>query len=130
MMVHVDHMIGRAIPVIAAGNIKEGRPGPSREPGIKSIDENAIGIVRINRKSLIVPVLVVIAHSAGGQGRSLRTAHERPGGAAIVRGPNSELAAIHTAAAAGVPVNGTDLGINDVRITRGYGDVDSTEVVD
>ncbi len=125
---------------VAARHVVEGRPRAGRQPHVEGTDEDAVGVVGVNRDGLVVPVLRVVAapgraHArarvgAGGEQRARRAGHVAPGGAAVGRGPDAELAAGGVAAAAVVVGgDGLHLRVDVVRVARRDGDVDAAELV-
>src|SRR5437762_8110435 len=127
MLVHVD---GAWVPAgITTGDIVPYCPGPGSKPHIKSVKENAVGVVRVHRDSLIVPVLRIIEATVT-ERTTLRAFHVSPAGAAICAGPCTKLATVGTAATAvAIPTDGLGLGIDVIWITRRDCDVDASELV-
>ena len=115
--------------VIAAREVGERRTGARRKPDVVGVDEQAVGVVRIDREALVVPVLRVV-EAAAAERRALRAGHERPRGAAVRARPDAELAAGAAAAiAARVSGDGLHLRVDDVRVARRDRDVDPSELV-
>ena len=87
--------------------------------GVESAEKDAIRIIRIHGNSLVVPILGVIARTAGAveeQGAG-RASNLSPGGAAVGRPVGAELATVGASAAAvWVRSDGLDLGVHDVRV--------------
>src|SRR5262245_22266014 len=116
MLVHVD---GKWVPAgIATGYIVPHSPCARREPAVVGVDEQAVGVVRIDREALLVPVLRVV-EAAVTQRWALRSSHERPRAAAVRACPNAQLAAGGAAAVAGrVSGDRLHMCVDDIRVTR------------
>src|SRR5437870_2539117 len=127
MLVHVH---GTWVPAgITTGDIVPYCPGPGSKPHIKGVKENAVGVVRVHRDSLVVPVLRIVEATVT-ERTALRTFHVSPAGAAICGSPCTKLATVGTAATAvAIPNNGLGLRIDVIWITRRDCDVDASELV-
>src|SRR5215472_10394075 len=127
MLVHVDDVPAS----ITTGSIVPGSSGPCCKPNVEGVKEHAVGIVRIDRDSLVVPVLRIIASTGNGIDRAaLGAFHITPTAAAIRGSPGAKLAAVGIATTAVViKNNGTRLGVNVIGVTRRDCDVDSSELV-
>src|SRR5215471_10572605 len=114
MLVHVH---GKWTPAgITTGDIVPCSSSARREPDVVSVDEQAVGVVRIDREALVVPVLRVV-EAAVAERRALRATHERPRGAAVRACPDAELAAGGTAAvAARISGDRLHLRVDDIRV--------------
>src|SRR5215510_16186366 len=100
MLVHVH---GKWAPArITTGDIVPDSSRACCEPNVICVEEDAVGVVRVHRDSLIVPVLRII-EAAVTERTALRAFHIRPAGAAIGCSPCTKLTTIGTAAIAGIP---------------------------
>ena len=68
VMVNVHHMGRNGRAAVSAGDVVKRGARACRKPGVKCIDKYPVGIIRVDRDTLVVPVLRVIA--AAGSGRS------------------------------------------------------------
>src|ERR1044072_9663981 len=105
MLVHVQ---GPGFPAgITTGDIVPHSSRTRCEPNIICIEEHAVGVVRIHRDSLIVPVLRIIEATVT-ERTALRAFHISPAGAAVCGSPRAELATVAIAASA-IPNDGLRL---------------------
>src|SRR5437867_659111 len=115
------HRTSRAAVGIAAGGIVPSCSRARCEPNVKSVEEDALRIIRVHDHALIVPVLGIIACAvlAVSERAALRTLHEGPTCASVSRGPGANLAARGTSAAAvAVPDNRLCLGVDVIGVAR------------
>src|SRR6266436_1901606 len=127
MLVHVH---GTWVPAgITTGDIVPYCPGPGSKPHIKGVKENAVGVVRVHRDSLVVPVLRIVEATVT-ERTALRTFHVSPAGAAICGSPCTKLATVGTAATGvAIPNDGLRLRVNVIGITWRDCDVDASKLV-
>src|SRR6184192_1957707 len=110
MLVHVHGTWVRA--GITTGNIVPNSSCARCKPDVKSVKEHAVGIVRVHRDSLIVPVLRIIEATVT-ERTALRAFHVCPAGTAICGGPRTKLTTVGIAAAAvAIPNNGLRLRVD------------------
>src|SRR5919106_1087768 len=81
---------------IPAGGIVPNCSGPGCKPDVECVKEHAVGIVRIHRDSLVVPVLRIVAGSivTVSERAALRALHIHPGRATVCGTPGAELATV------------------------------------
>src|SRR5262245_58946122 len=75
------------------------------EPNVICVEEHAVGVVRVHRDSLIVPVLRIIEPTVT-ERTTLRAFHISPADAAICCSPGTELTTVSTTAIARIPNDG------------------------
>src|SRR5450759_5393142 len=130
MLIHVH---GTCVPAvgITAGGIVPDSARPGCKPDVEGADEDTVRVVRIHCDRLIVPILRVIASAilAVSKRAALRALHVAPGSPAVRGSPGADLAPGGIAATAVVVTdNGLHLGVDVVRVTRGDGNVHSTQL--
>ena len=59
-MINVNDVIWNPASAIAASDIVEIGTGPDRKPRVERIDKDPVGIIRIDRHALVVPILRII----------------------------------------------------------------------
>jgi hypothetical protein len=131
VLIDVHHMAREARAVVAAGEIVEAYPGPGGEPNVEGIDKNAIRIIWIDRHSLVVPVLRVVAGVTRTvqKGTAAGAGHKAPRIAAISAAPNTELAtASVTAPSIIIRRDGTNLSVDVIRIAGRDGDIHASKL--
>src|SRR4029450_624219 len=105
MLVHVHGTWVRA--GITTGDIIPHSSRARCEPNVICIEEHAVGVVRVHRDSLIVPVLRIIETTVT-ERTALRAFHISPAAAAICGSPGTKLATV-TIAASAIPNDGLRL---------------------
>src|SRR5215216_3033087 len=131
MLVHVNRTCGSAVGIAAGGIIPNGACACCK-PNVKSVEEDAVRIVRIHSEALVVPVLRIIAGGvlAVSECAALRTLHVSPARPAIGGSPGAELTSIGVATAAVViPNDGLRLCVDVIWVTRRDRDFDAPELV-
>src|SRR5947208_16193068 len=128
MLIHVH---GKWTPAgITAGGIVPDGARARCKPDFKCIEEDSVGVVRIHRDSLVVPVLriIALATTAVSERAALRTLHISPVRATVCRSPGTQLTA-RTIAAAAIAIrrDGLALCVHVIRVTRRHADVDSSD---
>ena len=108
---------------VAAGQVGEGRAAVGRAEDVLRVHEDDVGVVGIDGDALVVPVLSVVAVAAGQAGLAGALL---PGGAAVRRAPDAELAAALGAAGG---ENGLHLHVDHVGVAGGDGGVEAAQPV-
>src|SRR5215469_886764 len=130
MLVHVHGM--RAPAGITTGGIVPDSSCTRCKPDLECVQENAVGVVRIHRDSLVVPVLGIVALGivTVSKRAALGAFHITPSPAAVCGSPGAELAAVGvTTTGVVIKLNRTRLSVNVIRVTRRDSDVDASELV-
>src|SRR4029434_1868904 len=125
MLVHMHGTWVRA--GITTGDIVPHSSRARGKPNVICVEEDAVGVVRVHRDSLIVPVLRIIEATVT-ERTALRAFHISPAGAAICRSPCTKWATVGIAASA-IPNNGLRLRVNVIWITWRDCDVDASKLV-
>src|SRR5256885_2541640 len=99
------------------------------KPDVKGVEEDAVGIIWVNRNALIVPVLGIIETTVT-ERAALRAFHISPARPAIRASPRTKLATVGiTTPTVVIPNNGLRLRVNVIRIARRHCDVDASKLV-
>src|ERR1700722_13799569 len=88
----MDHFGAAAV---TARRVVPGTVSVLPKPNLKSVEESPVRIIRIDRDPLVVPVLVVIASTAGAvrESRSSRAWNLRPGRTTVCAAPRAKFTA-------------------------------------
>src|SRR4029077_10756672 len=116
---------------ITTGYIVPDCPCPRCKPDVEGVKEHAVGIVRIHRDALVVPVLRIIASTGNDVDRTaLGALHKTPSPATVCGSPSAKLAAVGVATPAiAIENNGLPLRVDVIWVTRRDCDVDASELV-
>ena len=131
MLIHVHRTCAAGIG-IPAGGIVPHRSSAGCKPDVECVKEDAIRIVRIDRDSLVVPILWIIAGTTltVSERAALGTLHITPARAAICGSPGAKLAA---SAPPQPPLlfasNGLPLCVNIIRVAWRDSNLNATELV-
>ena len=131
MLVHVHRTCAAGVGITAGGIVPHCSCARCK-PNVESVEEHAVGIVRVDRDSLVVPVLRIVAGGilAVSERAALRAFHVSPAGAAICGSPGAKLATSCAATTAiAIPNDGLRLRVDVIRVTRRDCDVDASELV-